>query len=362
MLVTFLTIGAIVFVGSGAAYAVSETDTAVAYLVEHGIYTGDNNGNLNLDKSLTRAELAVIMTRLEFLNYPNDWEMWGEARFSDRVNCYNKFTDVPDWAFPYVEYCYQCGLVNGVSETQFNPQGTVTPQMACTVLLRYCRITPVGETPDWSYKTAIAKAQSIGIAPSEGLNGSVITRGTVAIIAYRSVQFAEARSAAYNTDTQQIIATAPPVTTTPAVSEQTTASATDMTIDEIRMEIVRLTNVERAKVGAPELQILPELMDCAQAKSQDMVDNDYFEHISPTYGWASTMIRSFVPQATGDVNENIHSIGPWWSNPAQHMFDGWMNSPGHRANLLDPKWTHIGVGIAMDAGGGYYGTQQFVQL
>ncbi|MDR2355559.1 MAG: S-layer homology domain-containing protein, partial [Clostridiales Family XIII bacterium] len=79
--------------------AVSSQEVAVDYLVYAGIYRGDENGNLNLDKGLTRAELAVILTRWD-VNKTGDINVWYATNGST-----HKFTDVPAWAAPHVAYC-----------------------------------------------------------------------------------------------------------------------------------------------------------------------------------------------------------------------------------------------------------------
>jgi uncharacterized protein YkwD len=131
-----------------------------------------------------------------------------------------------------------------------------------------------------------------------------------------------------------------------------------MSIGEMKAEIVRLTNEERAKAGLPALEILPELMDCAQAKADDMKDSHYYGHKSPVYGTADEMIFRFVPQA-GTAVENIAA----WAATPQEAFASWMgSSKGHCETILTARLTHIGVGIASGADGGYWWVQQFVRL
>jgi uncharacterized protein YkwD len=130
-----------------------------------------------------------------------------------------------------------------------------------------------------------------------------------------------------------------------------------MTIEEMKLEIVRLTNEERVKAGVSEVLILPELMDCAQAKAQDFFDNHYYGHTSPVYGPFDKMIKSYVPAARG-CGENIAP----WRTTLKEVFDGWMDSPGHQGNILEPRFTHIGIGVVKGANGGYWWVQQFVSL
>jgi uncharacterized protein YkwD len=347
-----------------AVYAASESESAAMYLAERGIFEGDENGDLNLGKSLTRAELAVILTRLEFTAEApgglDEWRDWGMAHFSDPENRYNTFTDLPDWALPYIEYCYERGLMKGVGDDRFDPQGKVTPKAACAVILRYCGIPE----NDWNYDTSVAKAQTLGIAPSDGTNGGELLRGTMAVIIRRGTEYDGAATGApaapggvpAEASVPGERETAPP-SEVPAQGETSA-----MTIDEMKAEIVRLTNEERAKAGLPALEVLPELMDCAQAKADDMVDTGYVQHYSPRYGKSSEMIRSFVPNA-GTVAENT-TFG--LASIPYEAVGFWMDSEGHRENIMNSKITHIGIGIAKwedgPNAGRYAWVQQFAQL
>jgi len=144
------------------------------------------------------------------------------------------------------------------------------------------------------------------------------------------------------------------VSATPAPSP---GQGQSMTIDEMRGEIIRLTNIERVKAGLPELVPLPAIMDSAQAKAQDFIDNHYYGHISPIYGTPGEMVRSFVPKARL-VGENIAS---WRASPAEAV-TGWADSPPHYANIINPAFTHIGVGLVEGADGGCWCVQQFAEI
>lgn len=121
-------------------------------------------------------------------------------------------------------------------------------------------------------------------------------------------------------------------------------------------EVARLVNVERAKVGLPALKINWQLSRVARYKSQDMIDKKYFAHQSPTYGSPFDMIEAFGIRFTAAA-ENI-AYGQ--KTPADVM-KSWMNSPGHRSNILSGNVTQIGVGAAKAANGTYYWTQMFIR-
>jgi len=144
-----------------------------------------------------------------------------------------------------------------------------------------------------------------------------------------------------------------------AITTQTPAPTSEsaMTFDEMKAEIVRLTNIERVKAGLPELVVLPALMDTAQAKADDIATSHYYGHNSPVYGTPSQMIRAAIPRA-GPCAENL---APWTRTPAE-AFAGWVESTEHYAIILSPKYTHIGVGVLEGLDGGYWWVQHFVGL
>jgi len=116
-------------------------------------------------------------------------------------------------------------------------------------------------------------------------------------------------------------------------------------------KVVELTNIEREKAGLPPLKIDSTLMKVSQQKAQDMSTNHYFDHTSPTYGTPYDMMSKagIVYSAAG---ENIA-----WGHPSpEAVVKGWMNSPGHRANILNNSFTYIGVGHTE---GDHYWVQMF---
>jgi uncharacterized protein YkwD len=311
------------------AFAAFNQEGAVEYLVYAGIYRGDENGNLNLDKGLTRAELAVILTRWDFIKKDDELNKWYTENVPNGAQPH-KFTDVPDWAAPHVAYCYAKGYMNGISETRFDPSGQVNPKMVCTVVLRHLKLP---ET-DWNYDTSVKKAQTIELTGSANVSGAIITRGDAAVVVASAVGGNYARTTPMPTPTP---------TTTPSAT-------TAMTIEEMRTELIRLINVEREKAGLTPVEVLPELMDCAQTKAQDFNDNNYFAHNSPKYGTPEKMVKSFVKDADygGEVIANITSGKP------TTIVSGWIISKSHKAILMDKKQRYIGVGIVLDADGKHY--------
>ena len=126
-----------------------------------------------------------------------------------------------------------------------------------------------------------------------------------------------------------------------------------LTADEAAM--VKLVNQERTRVGLKPLEIDMRLVQTARAKSQDMVSKKYFSHTSPTYGNPYQQMK-----AAGITGYSVLGGENIAGNPTvQGAHTTLMQSPGHKANLLDSRYTHIGIGIV---DGGPYGkmfTQHF---
>ncbi|MEV6091744.1 CAP domain-containing protein [Streptomyces cellulosae] len=125
-------------------------------------------------------------------------------------------------------------------------------------------------------------------------------------------------------------------------------------LDRTEAEVVELTNRERARAGLPPLSRDPLLTTAAQAHSADMVARDFYAHTAPDGGkpWDRAAAAGSRCRAVG---ENI-ACG---QRSAAEVVRGWMNSPGHRANILKPEFTHIGVGFAGGGRAGTYWTQLF---
>ena len=116
--------------------------------------------------------------------------------------------------------------------------------------------------------------------------------------------------------------------------------------------MVDLTNEQRRRNGLAALQIDTQLSQVAQTKSQDMQRNGYFSHTSPTYGSPFDMMRDFgVSYRT--AGENIAQ----GQRTPQEVVNAWMNSAGHRQNILNGNFTHIGVGYETS---GNHWTQMFI--
>jgi uncharacterized YkwD family protein len=103
-------------------------------------------------------------------------------------------------------------------------------------------------------------------------------------------------------------------------------------------QVAALVNQERAKAGLAPLRLDSSLSNVAMVKAKDMSNNNYFSHYSPTYGSPFDMMNRYGI-SFGYAGENI-AMGQ--QSPTQVMTD-WMNSQGHRENILSPNYDSIGV-------------------
>ncbi|MEH7225697.1 CAP domain-containing protein [Bacillus sp. JJ1566] len=142
-----------------------------------------------------------------------------------------------------------------------------------------------------------------------------------------------------------------PVVQQPAQPTTETTKPATYSLSQFEQEVVTLTNNERAKYGLQPLKIDLKLSEVARTKSSDMKKNGYFSHTSPTYGSPFDMMKKFGIQYRA-AGENI-AMG---QRSPQDVVNAWMNSEGHRKNILSSNFTHIGVGHVE----GNYWTQMFI--
>ncbi|MBR6796389.1 MAG: LysM peptidoglycan-binding domain-containing protein [Clostridia bacterium] len=123
-------------------------------------------------------------------------------------------------------------------------------------------------------------------------------------------------------------------------------------VASFREQVLALTNKYRTAQGLSPLTLDSSISNAAQAKADDMAKNNYFSHTSPTYGSPSDLLNSFGISWRFS-GENI-AKGFY---DAESVLTAWMNSAGHRANILNSSFTKLGVGY--NSKGGYW-VQEFV--
>ena len=127
LLSSTMVLGMVVMGGSAMSYAdvnSNHHEEAIAVMQAVGVMIGDENGNFNPDQKVTRAEMAVVMANLLGL------------KVDDYKNTTIPFTDVPDWAAPYVAACYSNGITSGTSATTYGSNELVTAVQASLMMMK----------------------------------------------------------------------------------------------------------------------------------------------------------------------------------------------------------------------------------
>lgn len=123
--------------------------------------------------------------------------------------------------------------------------------------------------------------------------------------------------------------------------------------------MLRLLNRDRRSHGLLPVRMQSDLRSVARKHSLDMAKKDYFDHVNLKAQSPSDRLKlSGVTDVTS--GENLAKIGGY-KNPTQHAEVGLMNSPGHRANILNPIYNTVGIGVIRDSSGVYYFTQNFAK-
>lgn len=140
--------------------------------------------------------------------------------------------------------------------------------------------------------------------------------------------------------------------TNQGTSTDQTQNTNGLTADE--QETFDLVNKQRTSAGLAPLQIDEELQNVARAKAKDMVDNNYFSHNSPTYGSPFDMMKSFgiTYKAAG---ENIAG-----NSSNSGAVNAWMNSEGHKANILSNNYNYTGLAVVNSPKYGKIYVQMFI--
>ena len=129
---------------------------------------------------------------------------------------------------------------------------------------------------------------------------------------------------------------------------------TDGSQDAFANEVVRLVNEERAKAGLPALTVDRGAASAAQVRAKEI--ERAFSHTRPDGSSFNSALTEAGVNFSG-AGENI----AYGQNSPEKVMEGWMNSSGHRANILNSSYTSIGVGHYQNASGVNYWTQLFIR-
>ena len=168
-------------VGTGASYAdvtSKHNQEAIEVIQAIGVMAGDDKGNFNPDQKVTRGEMAVVMANLLKLNV------------KDFIGAKTPFTDVPEWAVPYVAACYADGITAGISATEYGFNYEVTTAQAALMMMKALGYFQYASDFGSDWQVATVK-QGTKIALFEGINSgatAAMTRNDVAQIALNTLK------------------------------------------------------------------------------------------------------------------------------------------------------------------------------
>lgn len=301
------------------------------------IINGYNDQTYKPEKQVTRAQAAKILANA--INAPLD------TTFNP------SYRDVPTshWAYKEIAALTEKGIFSNT--TKFNPNNFLTRAEMSKILTKGFQIIVDNhheisfiDVPssrwDHPFITTLAEVEiSTGYSVYLFKPSIEVTRAQMAVFLDRSISFDQKRkSGVIRYD----------------ATNKTYVDNSVFQVNETAKETARLVNLERAKAGLPTLVIDTPLSIIASFKAEDMNNNDYFAHTSPTYGAPWDLAKHF--------GYNYHSFGEniaYGQRTSEEVVKAWMNSLGHKANILNKDYTNIGVGIAKDANGRIYWVHMF---
>ena len=306
-----------------------QDDAAVQFLWERGIMVGTSGTQFSPSATLTRSMLATIIYRVA-----------GEPQTTFRT----VFNDVPSgrWYSVPVTWANDAGIVQGVGGGRFAPNDRLTREQLSAMMHRYAvsrgynvsvpaNVTAPAGTSGWA-TDYVRWAVYNGLISTNTPNAHA-SRAETANFVYRFMNLGTPPTG--QTLEQEVRAGAP-----------YGQLRNDFTSNEIRaafeQELFRLINIERVAHGVNPLQWSPALAAASREHSIDMITNNFLGHGGSD--GRGIIWRAMDAGWDGRVSENVGG----GHSPSLHL-DAIMNSPGHRANLLNPQWTHLGVGFAADA-------------
>lgn len=299
------------------------------------IVNGYSNGTFNPENQVTRAQAAKIIA--------------GALKIPLKSTYKTSYRDVPSmhWAYQEIRALTEKGIFSDTAK--FNPDAQLTRAQMAKVLVNSYQVKmddnhqvsfkDVQKNHWHPYITTLAEVKI-----SEGLTWNTfnpdgkVSRAQMSVFVDRAMKWDQKRDSGvikYDPSKKMY------VDSSPVVVDMATKTA-------------QLVNIERAKAGLPPLALDAPLANIAKVKAEDMVNNDYFDHTSPTYGAPWDMAKYFG-YSYSSFGENI----AYGQRSPEEVVKAWMNSPGHKANILNKGYTNIGAGIAKKVNGQIYWVHMF---
>ncbi|WP_060207158.1 S-layer homology domain-containing protein [Sporosarcina koreensis] len=305
-----------------------------------GIINGYPDGTYKLNQPVTRAQAAKIVALA--------------TKTKPTQNFTPDFNDVTPahGAYDHIRALTERGIFN--NGESFNPNASLTRgQMAKIITLAYNITVDDNDLVTFSdvrkingYHSYITTIAELGITTTEQGGefkpNDPVSRAHMAAFIQRAIEFDAKRKSGeiYYDQAQQKYVEKVYSIPEPPPSQMDDAQAA---------QTINLVNNERQQQNLAALKQDKALSAIAQAKAEDMAQKNYFAHNSPTYGSVGNMLDHFKYDWTA-YGENIAK----GYTTAKTVVQGWMDSPGHRANILQSRFTNIGIGYATDQNGTTY--------
>lgn len=320
---------------------------SILALANAGVIRGYPDGTFRPISPLHRAELVQLILQAE--------EKTIERNLPP---CFSDVRDKTQWFYNPLCTAYKLNIAQGYPDGTFKPGNTVNRAEAVALLCRTQEWdvpanfdAPFSDVPktQW-FAPCIAYAKSAGYLAEISKKskifgpGAEMKRGVFSELLYESLK-------AKNSPVLLRSATPEPIFMDNGATPETITA----TISELEQGMLDLVNQERQAQGLQAVVWSDELSNVAQGHSNDMVSRGFFDHVNPD--GESPDDRRLEGGITTLVGENLAKAP---SLASAH--EGLMNSPPHRANILNPEWERLGIGVAKDADGYLLFTQLFSTL
>lgn len=313
---------------------------AISFTTEKKWFNGYTDGTFCPNNTISRAEAAKVLVSL----LEREVHEISDTGYSDVF--------VTDWYAPYIEVGKDLFL-DVKDGGKFKPNSPISREETVYALVRGMKFNISVEYVDQSMLEQFVDAKEIKdtirpyftIAMQKNLisgysDGTVkakdsLTRAEFAMLLYRAYRINQGE-------------TVDQIEMTDEEAKDYEASYDDLDLTHsseiaFRKAVVTLVNEIRNDNGFNQLSENPDLAQAAQMKAEDMQNNDYFDHQSPTYGSPFDMMKNFgISYVCAGEN-----IAKGQSTP-EEVVNSWMNSEGHKKNILNPSYTQIGIGYAAD--------------
>ena len=268
-----------------------------------------------------------------------------------------------DWFMPAISKLIKLGGIQGYPDRSFKPNEPMTKAEFVKTLLTSLGEVETRKTSDHWASGYISKAESIKLLENANLDNidTPISRLEAAEIVSNSLTYLKEDYTASSNPIIKVsstgIMTGYPDGSFKEANSLTRAEASTIIVRlldkemrtipvakenaaSVHNEILRLVNIERKKANLKAIIICPELTKVAELKSKDMALANYFDHTSPTYGSPFKMMDQFgiVYKAASENIAKGHKT-------PEDVVTGWMNSKGHRANILNGNYGKMGIGL-----------------